>query len=254
MMRVIKIGGRVQRDPRLAAAIAAQWAAARGSLCVVHGGGDAVSELQRQRGAAPRFVAGRRVTSDADIDALRMALSGSANKQLVSSLTAAGVAALGLSGEDASLLCARVLDAARFGRVGTPTDVNVTLLRTLLQSGYLPVISPLARDVDAPNGGALNVNGDDAAAAIAAALDAEELLLISDVPGVIVDGSPVATLLADAAADAVTTGIATGGMATKLRAALEALELGVPMVRIGGIDALGDPALGTMLVATPQLA
>jgi acetylglutamate kinase len=254
MMRVIKIGGRVQRDPRLAAAIAAQWAAARGSLCVVHGGGDAVSELQRQRGAAPRFVAGRRVTSDADIDALRMALSGSANKQLVSSLTAAGVAALGLSGEDASLLCARVLDAVRFGRVGTPTDVNVTLLRTLLLSGYLPVISPLARDVDALGGGALNVNGDDAAAAIAAALHAEELLLISDVPGVIVDGSPVATLPADAAADAVTTGIATGGMATKLRAALEALELGVPMVRIGGIDALGDPALGTMLVATPQLA
>jgi acetylglutamate kinase len=98
------------------------------------------------------------------------------------------------------------------------------------------------------------VNGDDAAAAIAAALHAEELLLISDVPGVIVDGSPVATLPADAAADAVTTGIATGGMAAKLRAALEALELGVPMVRIGGIGALGDPALGTMLVATPQLA
>lgn len=254
MMRIIKIGGRVQRDPRLAKALAARWAAARGSFCVVHGGGDAVSTLQRQRGSVPRFVAGRRVTSDDDIEALRMALSGSANKELVSSLTVAGVAALGLSGEDASLLTARTMDAGRFGRVGAPAQVNVVLLRTLLVNGYLPVISPLARDVDAEDGAALNVNGDDAAAAIAAALEAEELLLIADVPGVIIDGQAVATLSGDDAADAVTTGIATGGMATKLRAALDALQLGVPMVRIGGIDALLDPTRGTTLLAAPQLA
>lgn len=128
------------------------------------------------------------------------------------------------------------------------------LLRTLLVNGYLPVISPLARDVDAEDGAALNVNGDDAAAAIAAALEAEELLLIADVPGVIIDGQAVATLSGDDAADAVTTGIATGGMATKLRAALDALQLGVPMVRIGGIDALLDPTRGTTLLAAPQLA
>jgi acetylglutamate kinase len=183
-----------------------------------------------------------------------MALSGSANKQLVASLTAEGVAAVGVSGEDASLLAACAFNAAVLGRVGVPVHVNVALLHALLAHNFLPVISPLACDVDATHGSALNVNADDAAAAIASALDADELLLISDVPGVIVEGVTAATLSGDEAAQAVESGIATGGMATKLRAALDALRRGVPQVRIGGLDALLDPSLGTILLATPQLA
>ncbi|HEY8793879.1 MAG TPA: acetylglutamate kinase [Gemmatimonadaceae bacterium] len=254
MARVIKIGGRVQRDARLAPVLARLWMQAPGSFCVVHGGGETISSLQTQLGREPRFVAGRRLTTHADIEVLRMALSGVANKQLVSYLSTEGIAAVGLSGEDGSLIVARVLDAERFGRVGVPVEVNEGIVRTLLAGGYLPVISPVARDGESASGGALNVNADDVAAAIALAMDADELLLVSDVPGVFVDGIAAATLSSDEAAQAIEGGIATEGMATKLRAALDALRRGVPTVRIGGLDALLDPTLGTTLLATPQLA
>ena len=131
--------------------------------------------------------------------------------------------------------------------------LHFRILRTLLAGGYLPVVSPVARD-GAGGAGALNVNADDAAAAIAAALDADELLLISDVAGVIIDGIAAASLSGEEATQAIEDGIATEGMATKLRAALDALARGVPAVRIGGLDALLDAGLGTTLVAAPQLA
>jgi acetylglutamate kinase len=254
MMRVIKVGGRVQRDAALADALATLWSETPASFCVVHGGGETISKLQTLLGGAPRFVAGRRVTTDADIEVLRMALSGVANKKLVSSLSTKGIEAVGLSGEDGALLVARALDADVLGKVGRVVEVNGALLRTLLAGGYLPVISPVSCDGESVQGGALNVNADDAAAAIAASLEAEELLLISDVSGVLIDGVAAASLTEDEAAQAIESGIATEGMATKLRAALDALRRGVPQVRIGGLDALLDPALGTTLVATAQLA
>jgi acetylglutamate kinase len=253
MMRVIKIGGRVQRDPGLAGALAQLWADAPGGFCVVHGGGETISTLQTKLGGAPRFVDGRRVTTIDDIEVLRMALSGVANKRLVDSLSTKGIDAVGISGEDGSLIVARVMSAV-LGRVGEVVEVNDTLLRTLLAGGFLPVVSPVARDGESPNGGALNVNADDAAAAIAASLEAEELLLISDVSGVMIGGVAAASLTEDEAARAIESGIATEGMVTKLRAALDALCRGVPRVRIGGLDALLDPTLGTTLIATAQLA
>jgi acetylglutamate kinase len=254
MMRVIKVGGRVQSDPRLAGALAAMWTNAPASFCVVHGGGEAISALQTQLGGAPQFVDGRRVTSEADISVLRMALSGVANKQLVDSLGTKGIPAVGVSGEDGSLILARALNAPVLGRVGAPVEVRDSLVRALLANGFLPVIAPVSRDIDATGGGALNVNGDDAAAAIACALDADELLLVSDVPGVMVDGAALPMMSPSDAMDAIDGGIATRGMATKLRAALDALGRGVQQVRIGGIDALLDPTLGTTLLATPQPA
>jgi acetylglutamate kinase len=254
MMRVIKIGGRVQREARLAAALAQLWRDEPAGFCVVHGGGETVSALQSQLGSAPRFVDGRRVTTEGDIEVLRMALSGVANKQLVSSLSTKGIEAVGISGEDAALLVATAIDEEVFGKVGFVTEVRDGVLRALLASGYLPVVSPVSRDSESESGAALNVNADDAAAAIAASLEAEELLLISDVSGVIVGGVAAATLSAGEAEWAVESGIATEGMATKLRAALDALRRGVPQVRIGGLDALLDPTLGTTLVATPQPA
>ena len=132
---VVKLGGRTQGDPALPGALAALWASTGGRLVVVHGGGDAISELQRARGLSPSFVGGRRVTSDADVDVIRMALSGLANKQLVAALHAAAVPALGLSGEDGALLRARPTADARLGRVGEPDEVNVALLDLLLGAG-----------------------------------------------------------------------------------------------------------------------
>ncbi len=243
-LRVIKVGGRVQRDERLPVALAAQWSDSRGALCLVHGGGDAISALQRAAGVEPTFIGGRRVTSPGDIDILRMALSGSANKALVAALTAAGLPAVGISGEDAGLLTAEPVDGGVLGAVGTVTTVHGALVLGLLADGYLPVVSPLAASAT-PRYAALNVNGDDAAAALAVALGASELLLISDVHGVRVGGRTVAVLAAAQARSALASGEIVDGMIVKVRAALAALAGGVPRVRIGGFGALIGANEGT---------
>ncbi|HKV50867.1 MAG TPA: acetylglutamate kinase [Gemmatimonadaceae bacterium] len=254
-MRVVKLGGRAQEDVRLPSVVRAAWAAAPGALCVIHGGGDQVSRLQRTLGAPAEFVRGRRVTREADIQTIRMALSGGVNKELAARLTAAGVPALGLSGEDAGLLGARRIADEALGLVGEPAWVDVALLRHVLAGSYLPVVSPLARDLDAALGeaSALNLNGDDAAAAIAVALEADELLFVSDVPGVKANGMVLPLLDMDEAVAAISDGIATGGMVAKLSAAMAAMERGVARVRIGDLDALLDPARGTVLAPSRSL-
>lgn len=245
--RVIKVGGRPQLDPALASALAAAHRLAPGSLVVVHGGGDEVSALQRLYGVVAQFNGGRRVTSALDLDIVRMALSGSANKRLVAALNDAGVTAVGLSGEDAGLLLATPVDREQFGFVGTPSGVNVALLRHLLVGAYLPVLSPVSRSDDPRTGATLNVNGDDAASAIAVALGADELLLVSDVEGVRVRGAAVGRLDAEEAQQLVDDGTAAGGMAAKLQAALAALDGGVARVRISDIAAIGQHDRGTVL-------
>ena len=243
--RVVKVGGRVQADASLPAALAAAWRAHPGALVVVHGGGDEVSRLQRLLGGEPSFVGGRRVTTAGDLETLRMALSGSANKRLVSALVALGVPAVGVSGEDDGMLTAAAGDPA-LGFAGRPVAVDASLLRLLLDAGRLPVVSPVG--CNAAGGGAINVNGDDAAAALAASLGAAELLLVADVPGVLVDGAPAARLTTADAAALVAQGTAGGGMAAKLEAASAALAAGVARVRIGDASAIADASLGTTIV------
>ena len=271
---VIKVGGRAQSDARLASRIASYWkqwlaaapaaGSAPGVCCVVHGGGDEVTALQRAAGIEPTFVEGRRVTRADDIDRLRMALSGLSNKRLVAALTRVGVHAIGLSGEDGPLLLADVLSGGSLGAVGTVRAVDAALLRLLVGNGYLPVIAPVAAmrapvareraaRGDAPTSGvdglasALNVNGDDAAAAIAVALGAGELLLVSDVAAVRIEGQPVAELSQAVAEQAIANGQIVDGMVAKVRAALSALDAGVGRVRIGTLDLLDGPDRGTVL-------
>lgn len=242
-MRVLKIGGRVQNDPRLISAIAAVWRAQPGALCLVHGGGDDISALQEKLGGASTFIGGRRVTSAADIDLIRMVLSGVVNKRLVAALISAGVSAVGLSGEDAAMLRADPIDRAVLGEVGEPTGVDVSVLTLLASAGFLPVVSPLARG--ATDGTPLNVNGDDAAAALAAEFGASELLFVADVPGVLVDGVVAPSIDLTEAKALVASGRATGGMLAKLEAAAAALNAGVGCVRIGGLASITDAASGT---------
>jgi acetylglutamate kinase len=245
--RVVKVGGRPQSDPRLAAIVASCWSRDAGSVVLVHGGGDEVSALQSALGGGSTFVEGRRVTTAKDIEVVRMALSGSANKRLVATLVECGIEAVGLSGEDAGLIAAAPMDAQRLGHVGVPRTVNVAFLKHLLSGGYMPVISPVSRDASGTLGAALNVNGDDAAAAIAAALGAAELLLVADVPGVMRDGAVIPSLTPDAARALIADGVAAGGMQAKLQAALSALAGGVPQVRISDLVAIDDPDRGTVL-------
>lgn len=247
-MRVVKIGGRAQGDPRIAGALCQAWKSSPNNLCVVHGGGDEISSLQRALGLETTFVGGRRVTSRSDLDLLRMVLSGVVNKRLVNSLVAAGVPAVGLSGEDDALISADLIDAASLGFAGRPSAINVKLLRLLMDAGYVPVISPVAYDATGGEGGALNVNGDDAAAAIAASLEAEELLLIVDVEGVRDARGDLATFLSvESSQELISSGVAAGGMAAKLESAQAALLAGVDRVRICDLAGLADSERGTFI-------
>jgi acetylglutamate kinase len=248
MTRVLKIGGRPQADPSLPAFVAEAWDAVRG-MVIVHGGGDEVSALQAHLGVAPHFVDGRRVTSAQDVELVRMALSGTANKRLVSALVREGVRAVGISGEDASLIAATPIDAPKLGHVGAPQRVNNSLLEHLIDGGYLPVVSPVSRNIGHELGPALNVNGDDAAAAIAIALEAEELTLISDVPGVLADGETAETLTRAEAQALIHDGQASGGMRAKLVAAIAAVDGGVKRVRITDLSGINDMDCGTRILS-----
>ena len=247
-MRVVKIGGRAQGDPRITAALCQAWNDSPGGVCVVHGGGDEISSMQRALGREAEFVGGRRVTSKSDLDLLRMVLSGVVNKRLVNGLVAAGIPAIGLSGEDDALIGAELIDAASLGFAGRPTAINVQLLRTLMDAGYMPVISPVAYDATSGMGGALNVNGDDAAAAIAVSLKAEELVLIADVEGVRgAQGDVVQFLSIESARDLIASGVAAGGMAAKLESAHAAVMAGVDRVRICDLAGMVDSERGTFV-------
>lgn len=251
-MRVIKIGGRAQAHPSLPARIAELWNADPGGVVVVHGGGDEISDLQQRLGGKPSFVGGRRVTTNEDIDLVRMVLSGVANKRIVSALIGAGVQAVGISGEDNGMISAVPLDP-ELGRAGKPVSVNPSLLKLLLGAGNLPVVSPLAR-AHGETAGALNVNGDDAASAIAVALGADQLLLIADVDGVLDEAGAIVGSLENAdVAELAQDGTVSRGMLAKLEAGFTALTAGVAKVRIGGLSALSDSEAGTTLTLTPSL-
>lgn len=249
--RVIKLGGRAQTDARLPGALRA--AIASDAVVVVHGGGDEVSAMQRRLGLEPQFIGGRRVTSTADLDVVRMMLSGTVNKRLVAQLVTAGVRAVGISGEDGALVTGRVVDPA-FGRVGRDLSVTPALLESLLAAAWLPVVSPLARDRESAAGEGLNVNGDDAATAIAVALRADELLFVSDVAGVLDDGRVVSRLDRAAVAALERRGVVQGGMLAKLEAALAAIDAGVGAVRIGTLDAIADIDAGTTIVSAASVS
>jgi acetylglutamate kinase len=180
-----------------------------------------------------------------------MALSGASNKRIVAALQDAGAPAVGVSGEDGTLIAADRVRDQRLGQVGEPKTINVALLHALLDAGYLPVISPLGRSP--ADGVALNINGDDAAAAIAAALRADALLLVADVQGVLENGRVIEAITAEKAESLVQSGSATGGMIAKLEAALRALSGGVKSVRIGSQRMLADPRAGTTVTLTPSM-
>ena len=247
MTRVVKVGGRPQIDPAFPALIAETWDALSSPIVIVHGGGNEVSALQNAMGVTAQFVDGRRVTTAQDLELVRMALSGTANKRLVSALVREGVRAVGISGEDASLIAATPVDSGRLGHVGTPQRVNASLRLHLIDGGYLPVVSPVSRNISHDLGPALNVTADDAAAAIAVAIEATELLIVSDVPGVLVDNEPLDSVTLDEARGLVSGGLATGGMHTKLLAAVSAAAGGVRRVRITDLEGIKNRSRGTVI-------
>ncbi len=245
-VRVVKIGGNELDRPEWLAACARRLAPLQ-PVVVVHGGGRAVSALSRQFALPVEQRQGLRVTTPSVAAVVELALAGPVNRAVVAALREAGLDALGLSGVDGGLLTARPA-AGDLGHVGEIAAVRASLLESLLLAGLTPVIAPMA---PGETGGVpLNVNADEAAAAVAGALHAAELLFISDVPGVRLGGTVQPTLDAGDIEQLIERGAATDGMAVKLRAAVAALRAGARAVRIGDLELLGHPAAGTRVLAT----
>ena len=235
---VVKVGGGLLADAASTRAVLEQIEVLFHlgiRVVVVHGGGPQASELSRALGSEPRFVAGRRVTDDVALEATTMSLNGVANTALLAACRALEIPAVGVSGVDAGLVKARrrppvVVEGQTvdYGHVGDVLAVDGSVLERLLAAGFLPVVSPLAADDD---GHVLNCNADGVAAAVAVALAAMKLVLLTDVPGILERPEDLSSLISytDLAglAELRRSGVLSGGMAPKTAAVEAALHGGV---------------------------
>ncbi|WP_058300528.1 acetylglutamate kinase [Gorillibacterium timonense] len=197
------------------------------SPVIVHGGGPAINETLTKLGIESRFEGGLRVTSEEVLDVVEMVLSGKINKEIVRRLQAAGAPAVGLSGVDGGLIEAvPVENADRVGLVGDVVSVNGTLLGGIAKLGYIPVVSPVG--LDANGAGRYNINADTAAGAVASALGAAKLIVVTDVPGILKETEKGKQVIPEAAEADIRAMIASGeiygGMIPKVQAALACLN------------------------------
>ncbi len=239
-------------------------------ICVVHGGGKQLTELATRLGVVQTVVNGRRVTGDETLELAKMVFAGKINTEILAALRRRGVAAVGLSGIDGSIVHAQkrpareVLnrqtgerEAVDFGHVGDVLEINVRLLDVLLEHGYLPVISSLGADDD---GQIYNINADTIAAEIAVSLQAEKLVLLSDVAGIYLEPdkpqTKISRLSIAQAEELIKSGAATGGMIPKLQNITNLIERGVKSAHvINGTtrnallsEVFTDSGTGTMFV------
>jgi acetylglutamate kinase len=248
---VVKVGGNEVDDADWTARFAAAVASSSAGTIVVHGGGKEVTDLQRVLGAEPEWREGLRVTTPEGLRAVSMVLSGLVNKRLAAALIGAGLRAVGLSGEDAAILRAVPARGGQMGRTGEIVQVDMELPRMLLEAGFVPVLSPVSRG---PDGGALNVNADDAASAVASAVGASRFLLVSNIPGVLDGGAALREITTTDLERLIAEGVASGGMVPKLRAGMRAAAAGVGEVRIGDLSLLTEAGAGTRIVAPSGIA
>ena len=265
---VVKYGGHAMGEEDLARAFARDIVLLEQAAInpvVVHGGGPQIQSMLERLGIKSEFAAGLRITDAASVEVVEMVLAGSINKQIVGYINEAGGKALGLSGKDANLVIARkirrkVVDPnshieklVDLGLVGEPETVNASVLEQLIGRDLILVLAPVATSA---HGGTLNVNADTFAGAIAGALKAKRLLLLTDVPGVL-DRSKnlVKELSIEAARRLIADGTISGGMIPKVETAIEALEQGVEgVVILDGkvphavlLELLTDHGAGTLI-------
>lgn len=257
MKLLVKLGGTLLDAPESRDALAAQLAQARAAgheLVVVHGGGKQMTRYLTERGIESRFVDGLRVTTPETVDAVLKVFAGTINHELVAAVNRTGAMAVGLSGIDSFLVEAEQMDPA-LGAVGKVTRSNPALLRLLVTNGYVPVVACVAGD---RQGCIYNVNADQMAVACAVAFEAEQLVFLTDVEGVMDGAKQVRGVLTAVESSAmIADGIATGGMQAKLNAALSALAGGVAAVRIAAGSSprilervLAGEAVGTRMVTS----
>ena len=196
-------------------------------VVLIHGGGPEISEMMQRLGKKTEFVDGLRVTDRETVDIVQMVLAGKVNKTLVNLLEMKGGKAVGLSGMDGRMIEARIKDE-RLGFVGDIARIHIKPVTDLLNTGYIPVISTLGCDRD---GNIYNINGDTAAAHIAGALNAERLILMTDIAGILRDRNDPASLIPELTLEEALglkeQGIVSGGMIPKLDCCIEAISAGV---------------------------
>jgi len=224
-------------------------------VVLVHGGGPEISDLMNKLGKKTEFVDGLRVTDEETVDIVQMVLAGKINKTLVNLLEMKGGKAMGISGMDGRLIEAKMKDE-RLGYVGSITKIHIQPVLDLLEKGYIPVVSTVGCD---RNGHAYNINGDTAAAWIAGALQAERLIMMTDIAGILKDKDDPASLIPEISISEAEKlqeqGIISGGMIPKVNCCVEAIHQGVKNVIIMDgrvphsilMEILTDEGAGTMV-------
>ena len=227
---VVKVSGHCLDDPNLIKRFAQVVAGADEQTVIVHGGGVEISQLQQKLDIQPRYVDGLRVTDADSLALVEMVLCGSVNKRLVRALLAAGVDAMGLSGVDRGLVRARQMrhESLDMGFTGEVVSVRGEVIADLLEKGVTPVVAPVSVG-DCSN---FNLNADPVAGAIAAAIEAQRVVFISNVAGVLAGGERVARLTRAQALALIESGVIHGGMIPKVKSALDVLSSGVPRALI----------------------
>ena len=224
---VVKIGGSTLGNHDTSLRDLVQLQEEGQEVVVVHGGGNVISQWMQRQGLAPKFVGGLRVTDAPSLEIVVAVLTGLINKELVSLVHEFGGKSLGLSGIDGGMVEAKIGNP-ELGFVGEVTSVNTEPIRAILDSGYIPMIAPLGvhvRDGSENAGSPLNINGDTVAGELAYALDAEQLVFLTDVTGVMDGGGRVMRRLDRRRANILfSSGVIQGGMIPKLSACLRALE------------------------------
>ena len=271
---VVKLSGKVTEDRANLTSLAEELALLHQvgiRICVVHGGGKQLSDLAQKLGIEQTIIEGRRVTDDATLEMAKMIFAGKINTDILAALRHRGVEAVGLSGVDGNIVHAEkrppkeilnrqtgLRDKIDFGHVGDVVQINARLLTVLLDHGYLPVISSLGAGAD---GTVFNINADTIAAEIAVRLQAEKLILLSDVDGLYLTAGDTETKLsrvtAAEAGELISSGAASGGMIPKLQSIIILLQRGVHSAHIISgnkrnallSEIFTDKGTGTMIVA-----
>lgn len=224
-------------------------------VVLVHGGGPEISETMQKLGKKSEFIDGLRVTDKETVDIVQMVLAGKVNKSLVNLIEMKGGRAMGICGMDGRLIEARMRDE-RLGYVGEITNVNIKPINDLLEKGYIPIVSTLGVDAE---GNTYNINADTAAAYIAGALEAERLIMMTDIAGILRDKDDPSTLIADITIEEAhklrEEGVISGGMIPKVDCCIEAIDKGVKNVIIMDgrvphsilMELLTDEGAGTMV-------
>ncbi len=225
---------------------------------IVHGGGPEITGLLDRLGITTNFIDGLRVTDHETMEVVEMVLGGKVNKEIVAGINASGGKAIGISGKDGELIKACALDpSGRMGFVGQVDRINPQVIETLIENGYIPVIAPIGVDDSQQS---YNINADPVAAAIAVAMNADKLVLLTDVPGLLRDPRDSETLVSvlkvSEVDDYIDQGIIAGGMIPKVQCCVEAVTGGVGRTHIIDgrvahsilLEIFTDKGIGTMVV------